>query len=251
MIFFDAHLHLYPAYDRDRFFDAFATHAARLAPGAATWAGALMLREGQGTLGRLLDATTRPGRHWQCVRAPAPGISVMSDGEREVVLFAARQVATRERIELLGLFSEADVPDGLSLAETGRRLRGAGALPVLAWGLGKWLFGRGLAVKALIDATENPDDLLIGDSALRPSFCGLPRLMRRAQNKGLRLIYGSDPLPRPDEESVAGQYASLIAGDLGCGDPAAALRRRLLDRSVTVQPVGQRHDLCDTLIRIR
>ena len=250
MIFLDAHLHLYPAYDRDRLFDAFAAQASRLAPAATAWAGFLLLREGQGTLGRLIAATTRPHQQWRRVREPAPGTCVMSNGTHEILLVAARQIAARERVELLGLFSEADVPDGLPLAETALRLRAAGALPVLAWGLGKWLFPRSRAVRALIDAAADPDSLLIGDSALRPAFWGEPHLMRHAREQGLRLLYGSDPLPRPGEESVAGQYASLVEADLGDGDPAAALRQRLLDRAVAITPAGRRHGLREILARL-
>ena len=249
MIFLDAHLHLYPAFDRDQLLDALAARAQHLAPRASATVSFLMLREGQGSLGRLIAATTRPRQQWRRVREPAPGACVMSDGAREILLVAARQVAARERVELLGLFTEAEIPDGLSLAETAQRLRGAGALPALAWGLGKWLFPRSRAVRAMIDAAE-PGSLLVCDSALRPAFWGQPRLMRRARKKGLRLLYGSDPLPRAGEETVAGRYASLIAADLGEGDPASSLRRLLLDRSVAITPVGRRHGLPGTLARI-
>ena len=249
MIFLDAHLHFYSAYDRDSFFDAFADQAARLAPVASTCAAFIMLREAQKTLGRMLAITTRLGQRWQRAPDPAPGTCLMYDGQREILLIAARQIAARERVELLGLFTEAEIPDGLSLAETNRRLREAGALPALAWGLGKWLFPRSRAVRAMIDAAE-PGSLLVCDSALRPAFWGQPRLMRRARKKGLRLLYGSDPLPRAGEEAVAGRYASLIEADLGEGDPATSLRQLLLDRSVAITPVGRRHGLPGTLARI-
>ncbi len=250
MIFLDAHLHLYPAYNRDQLLDALAARAQHLTPRASATVGFLMLREGQGSLGRLIAATTRPHQQWRRVREPAPGTCVMSDGAREILLVAARQVAARERVELLGLFSEADVPDGLPLAETALRLRAAGALPALAWGLGKWLLGRARTVRELIDAAADPGSLLIGDSALRPTFWGEPRLMRLARGKGLRVLHGSDPLPRPGEESGAGQYASLVETDLGGGDPAADLRQRLLDPAVAITPVGRRHNLRETLARL-
>ena len=251
MIFFDAHVHLYPDYDRDLLFDAFSAHARRFAPQANQLAMALMLREGQGNLTAAIEATHRPGQRWQTLRTLASGTCLMGDGSSEVFVFASRQIAARERLELLGLFSEAAIPDGLSLDETWRRLREAGALPVLAWGLGKWLFKRERIVRALIKAAPEPDALLIGDSALRPTCWGLPRPMALAQRKGLRIIYGSDPLPRSGEECVAGGYASLIDGTLSSETPADDLRRLLLDPAVTVQPVGRRYGIVATLRRLK
>jgi hypothetical protein len=251
MIFFDAHVHLYPEYDRDRLLDAFAANAGKLAPNAGQLALALMLREGQGPLAALLQATDRPGCRWRLVRQLGSGACLMGDGATEVFVFAARQVAARERVELLGLFSESNVPDGLPLRETYDRLRDAGALPVLAWGLGKWLFKRASVLRGLIEAADAPADLLIGDTAMRPTFWGLPRLMAVARSRGLRFVYGSDPLPRPGEENVAGGYASLIAGELPTSDPVPSLRRLLIDHAVTITPVGRRHGPWATLQRIR
>lgn len=251
MIFFDAHVHLYPAYDRDCLFDAFTAHARRFAPQAEHFAMALMLRAGQGSLAELLQATCRPGQRWRCLREIGPGAALMGDGAAEVLVFAARQIAARERIELLGLFSEAKIPDGLPLDETWHRLRDAGALPVLAWGLGKWLFGRAPLIRRLIEEAPRRDALMIGDSALRPTCWGLPRPMALARRKGLRIVHGSDPLPRPGEARVAGGYASLVDGVLGSDNPAADLRRLLLDPAVTVQPVGRRQGLVATLRRLR
>ncbi len=246
MIFFDAHVHLYPSHDRDLLLDTLAANAARLAPGA-TAALALMRRAGQPGLEETL---ARGGGRWRRVRAPDAHCAVASDGRSEVYLFAARQVAARERLEALGLFGEAEIPDGLTLEESLARLRAAGLLPVLAWGLGKWLGARGRLVRAVI-AANIPQELLLGDSALRPAFWGTPRPMAAARRRGLRVLYGSDPLPRSGEESVAGRYATLVEGDLDSAAPTASLRRLLLDGRVALRPAGKRHGLLATLSRLQ
>jgi hypothetical protein len=246
VVFFDAHVHLYPAYDRDALLDALAANAARLAPGAAV-ALALLRREGQGGLA---EALADGGGRWARVRTPDEHCAIVSDGRREIHVFAARQVAARERLEALGLFGDADIPDNLPLAESLARLRAAGLLPVLAWGLGKWLGARGRLVRATI-AAHAPGDLLLGDSALRPRCWGTPRPMAAARRRGLRVLYGSDPLPRPGEERVVGCYATIVAGDLDPAAPSASLRRLLLDESVALRPAGARHGLLATLRRMR
>ncbi len=250
MIFFDAHIHLYPDHNRDRLCDTFATHARRLAPEAGEWAMAVMLRQGQGRLAQLLAATDRPGQRWQLVDTPQDGVATLSDGNRAIKLFAARQIATAERIELLGLFCETELPDGLPTAGTLQQLQAAGALPLLAWGLGKWLLGRAAVVDALLTAAD-PTNFLIGDSALRPTFWGEPRPMRQARSRGIRIVCGSDPLPRRNDETVAGRYATLLDGSIDSATPAASLRRLLLDPAVTLAAAGRRQGIIGTLQRLR
>jgi len=251
MIFLDAHVHLYPRYDRDLLFDTLVARAGRLAPRAGQIALLMMLREGQRTLAEVLRAAERPRARWQVRDETAPGVCVATCGTASIHLFAARQVAVRERIELLGLFSEAVIPDGLAAAETLARLRGAGALPVLAWGLGKWLFQRARVVRRLIEAATPEQPLLIGDTALRPAFWGEPRLMALARRRGLRVIHGSDPLPRAGDERVAGSYASLVEGVCSAQQPAADLRRLLLDPAVPLRAAGRRAGCLATLARLR
>lgn len=251
MIFLDAHVHLYPAHDRDRLFNAFMANARRRAPQAQHLAMAIMLREGQGDLPDLLRTTGHPGQRWNPRGKTADGALLAGDGTNTILLIPARQIAVRERIELLGLFTAADIPDGRPAAETLQRLRDTEALPILAWGLGKWLFQRHAVVRALIDAAEPPAGLMIGDSAMRPSVWGMPRLMARARNRGLRIVYGSDPLPRPGDESLAGSYASLIEGSLSGDSPLADLRRLLTSPATPIRPTGRRHGVFAALQRLR
>ncbi len=249
MIFFDAHVHVYPAFDLDALLSAFAAHADRLAPDAGDLAMAVMLRDFQPTLASVLSfASERP--HWRLEPA-AEGAFAATDGARRVFLLSARQVAAKERVEALGLFGEARVPDGLPLAETIARLRAAGFLPVLAWGLGKWLFKRASVVDAVLaDAIRDQMPLLIGDSALRPTFWPTPRPCRTATAQGIRVVYGSDPLPRAGDECCAGRYATLLDAPFNPLAPATSLLDALAASSAAPVAVGHRHGLAGTIRRI-
>ena len=245
VIFLDAHAHLYPGYDRDRFFDALFANGGRLLPGA-TVAAAVMRRAGQPPLATLVEG----GRRWRPLGRPDDATILMGDGTKNLWLFAARQVVAAEGIEAVGLLGDADVPDGLPLAQGLEALAAAGLVPVLAWGLGKWLGRRGGVVRELL-AQRAPGTLLLGDCALRPTFWGRPRPMAAAQARGFRVVYGSDPLPRAADVAVAGCYATAVAGHLAPGSPAASLRRLLVDPAVGLTAVGRRQGLLGTLRRLR
>lgn len=213
MFFLDAHVHFYDEYDADLLFDFFAAHAKTIAPGCADLAMAVMLRDFQSSL--LAAVNPARLRKWRIEDGGEKGCAALAVcGDTRISLFPARQVAAKERIELLGFFGEAPVPDGLPLAETAARLRDAGFTPVIAWGKGKWLFGRGRLVRELMaaEAAKSPKPL-VGDSALRPFFWAEP-LYGVAKGLGLRLTYGSDPLPGAGNEKKAGGYATLVDAPL-------------------------------------
>ncbi len=248
MVFFDAHIHLYPYFDPDWLYDSLYGHAARLAPGA-TVAAALMLRANQPQWPDILKPGGNAAR-WRISQTYSPFCVRMSAGTRHILVVAARQVAACERLEALGLFGSEEIPDGLPLRESIARLRAAGMLPMLAWGLGKWLFKRRAIVWETLTKEEGKD-LFVCDSALRPGGWPLPPAMRWASERR-RLIYGSDPLPRrKGEEQVAGRYATILDGEIDPGCPADSLRTLLLDDRVARRPAGHRHGLADTLKRLR
>jgi hypothetical protein len=250
MVFFDAHVHFHPAHRADGQLDALAERAASLAPGA-TPALALLDREGQNHFsawrepGQPLD----PGGRWRLGRLADPSCAVLTDGSREVLAFAGRQVAASERIEAVGLFCRDLFADGLPLADTLSALRSSGALPMLAWGIGKWLFGRAAVVAAVLQDAA-PDSLLLVDSALRPTFWPEPRLMAAARRQGLRVLAGTDPLPRSCDAAAAGRYATLVDGDLDPSAPSASLRRLLLAPGSEPRMIGSRYTPGEWLRRL-
>lgn len=220
MIFLDAHIHVYPEYDMDVLFSSLFSRARRLAPHADAVVAAVMLREFQPGLGKALESARAP-RDWR-IAAPAregnPWRAIR--GGDEILLFPARQVATSERIELLGYFGEAPVPDGMPITETASLLQERGYSGALAWGRGKWLFGRARLVKDLLrDTSFRKAVPFVCDSALRPPFWPEP-LFRTARANGFAFLYGSDPLPGAGNERNAGRYSTLA--DASAAQPLAA-----------------------------
>ena len=207
-IFIDSHVHIYPHYDIALMRGAFA--ARTKAHGADL--GVMMVAQRSGAA------------------APHPP----GDG-----IVYGRQIACAERIEILALGTGAPFEDGIPARDAIRLAQDAGALPVLAWGVGKWMFAREKTVENLL-ASFKPAELLIGDSSLRPVFWPEPRLMKQARESGFRVIHGSDPLPPKSEQTRAGQYGDL-ADDSGF-DPSAPVVPQILRilRESPIRTVGRR-----------
>ena len=229
MIFFDAHLHVYPEYGLDAFLSSLSERARKAAPDAACVAGAVMLRQFQPDLGTALNAAGKP-REWRLIPPEEngrPWVASHGDGRR-ILLFPARQVAARERLELLGFFGESPVPDGLPLADAALALQSAGFTSALAWGRGKWLFGRAVLVRRfLLDPALRRAAPFVCDSALRPRLW-LEPLFRTARLNGFAMLSGSDPLPGAGNERNAGRRAMLL--DAPAPPQSAAALIALLSR---------------------
>ncbi len=225
----DTHVHLYPVHDVEQLM---ASARARLGRYAETPTPliALFLTEGEG-----FDA-------FDMLRG-SPG--TMCGDEREAIryrvgeemlwIIAGRQIVTRERVEILSLICAEKIPDGLPVSEVVRRVHQAGGVPVLAWAPGKWMFKRATVVRRLLD-DFGPEELLLGDSSLRPIGWLEPRAM-----KTRKTLAGSDPLPFPGEEDQAGRYGIRTPVDFDEKHPASSLRSALLNPDVPVERVGSRN----------
>lgn len=156
-----------------------------------------------------------------------------------VLLFSGRQIATRERLEVLALTVDEEFPDGRSLDETLERVRQCGAIPVVPWSPGKWLFSRRPLVERVLRAAE-PGNLAVGDTALRPLGWGTPVLLRLAVERGLPCLAGTDPLPLPGEERRTGTYGVLLTAGFDPASPTASVRSALLRPSPGLRVIGRR-----------
>ena len=172
-----------------------------------------------------------------------------ADGTR-IYVIAGRQIVTKERIEVLSLTFDVDIPDGQPLEEILDAVIKQGGIPVLSWAPGKWFSKRGKIIKQLIERSE-PGRFLIGDTSLRPTIWGEPILMRKARLKGFKILAGSDPLPIAGEESVAGTYGTVWEGALESDDPAASVRNFFREREQESRSVGKRGNLIQVLRRLK
>ena len=242
-IHLDAHAHVYPLHDVPRLLLAALDHMPRTAP---TDLRALLLAErADGSFFQALaqDEIRLPGDRWRIVAwDPAGGVRIRHlPDHRDLWICAGRQIVSAERIEVCALFGDEPIADGQPARDVIRAILANGALPALDWAPGKWLFGRGRLVRALVEEFP-PAELVLIDTSLRPLGWPAPRLYRAARRQGRAVLAGSDPLPVAGEEDVAGAYhASFVLP--GLADPTrivAPLKAALAASGLDVARGGRR-----------
>jgi hypothetical protein len=166
-------------------------------------------------------------------------------GKQELCLVAGRQIVTNERLEMIGIGMEEIVPDGLPAEEVIERITGAGGLPVLPFSPGKWFFKRGKIASAL--AERYRENIIIGDSSLRPRGWPEPEIMRRA---GGKILPGSDLLPLPGDDKYAGCYGFIYRGSFDPARPLTSMREIIAANPQAILPAGRRCPLINVAVRL-
>lgn len=246
----DTHVHLYSCYRLEDAFRSAWTNLNGLAAGGAADRTLLLFlaeRTDSHFFRDLADGKTRTCDGWH-VKPTSDGNAVRvehAESNARLLVLNGRQIVTGERLEVLALAGDPNVPDGRETRQIIEATLSAGAVPVLPWAPGKWLFQRGSIVEGLLRAFQ-PRQLLIGDTTLRAACVGEPRLMRQGREKGFKIIAGTDPLPFAGEERMIGQYGVVWDGELDEQAPVRDVRSMLFDPLCGMRISGRR----DGLLRV-
>jgi hypothetical protein len=236
----DMHTHIYSCHDTGRAFSALGQNLQRLMPDAAFRLAFLTERAECHVFDGLKSGRITPPLGYETGKTDDDAaLWILREGKRDLLLLAGRQVATRERLEVLCLAAACSIPDGLPIAEVIRQIHQAGGLPVLAWSPGKWLFRRGCIVKQMLDL-HHAGDLVLGDTTLRPSLWPTPGLMKYGRELGHRTIAGTDALPLAGEERLLGTYGTLLDMPFDPEHPARSFVKSFHDGDVNTRMVGHR-----------
>ena len=228
----DGHVHAHACFDPGELLDAAVRGLRAAAPGGE---GVLLLAGTAGARGVGPFLAAGGAGAWRTEpTAEAESLRAVHPSGASLLLVDGRQIATRERLEVLALAATPDVPEGLPFEETLARVLESGAVAVIPWGFGKWLGARGARVRAALERAE-PGRLFVGDNGGRLRGSPTPRLLREAGHRGIWTLPGSDPLPFPGEFRRAGRRGFLLPGPLDPHRPAESLRARLaaLERQPT------------------
>ncbi|NET64584.1 MAG: hypothetical protein F6K63_09370 [Moorea sp. SIO1G6] len=152
-------------------------------------------------------------------------------------LIAGRQIVTAENLEVLALITDQNLEDGLPLDVTIKAILAAGGIPILPWGVGKWLGNRGKLLNKLLEDNNFPK-LFLGDNGGRPVFWSRPVLFKQAEKKGWRILPGSDPLPLASESCRPGSFGFTIQGSLSNEEPGKDIKEMLLNPLTPIQGYG-------------
>ncbi len=175
-------------------------------------------------------------------------ILLKQNGNELFYIIRGRQIITEENIEILSVGDGPIIKDGLPAAEVLERIRENEQLAILAWGVGKWLFGRGKMVKNIINTLEYPL-LLIGDNSARPLLWIKPLIYRKGDKLGIPVVAGSDPLPLNGEDEKAGSYFFMIKSNFDPKRPLNSIKQILKSDIKDIKNLGKRDSVFTFLKR--
>lgn len=240
----DGHVHYYPNFDRDRFFDsalanfrsAGGTHASN-----TEYAGWLLLAESAGMhyFRRFRDTAGQTADGVWTIQATGEAESLVArrDTGAGLLLVAGRQVITAEGLEVLALCCDASPDDGRPLRAAVAAARSLDAIVVLPWAFGKWWLRRGDLIDEFVKSAE-PTRIFLGDNGGRTRLGRRPRPFRVAESRGIRILPGSDAFPLRFDAGRTGSYGFVINGTIERSRPAAGLKRLLRNGVDSPLPYG-------------
>ncbi len=244
----DSHVHLYPCFETRAFLDGAAEAFARAADtsGVVAWTGCLLLTETARDSAFKSLAQRVGGRiaqRWICrAGVEAECLHFQRDDGVELLVVSGWQVVTRENLEVLALGTATRIADGQPIEAVIRRCHELGAVAVVPWGFGKWWFGRGRILRRLI-CSGDVGRILLGDNGGRPALSPRPGAFRIAEQRGIRVIPGTDPLPFASETTRAGVYCFALPDWRDTERPVAALKARLLSMEISPRILGRGESL--------
>ncbi len=238
----DGHVHIYKEYD---WADALTSLLRNLSASPHDIPIGLLAEGKSSHFFKEVAESTRPlvKGNLQVEAGPdSDSLVIRENGIIKGYLIAGRQLVTLEKLEVLALGKDTSLSSGQSLEATLESISREGAIPVLSWSPGKWFFGRGKLVSALIDS-HPPGSFMIGDIGLRPTVWTTPCLMKKAEKRGFKIMAGSDSLPRTGESDWIGRIGFQVTGAFDPNRPAASLRAILFDPSLVFKPIGRHSSL--------
>jgi len=223
----DFHVHKYDCFIAERMLDAAVRNFVAIGRqnGCISPVGVLFLAESgmYDWFGQLGDG--KVPANWRVEGTGGNASCILRRDQDRIVVLAGRQIVTGEQVEILSLCSDVRVPDGLALMDTVERIREVGGLPVLPWGVGKWVGRRKHLLEEFLAHCADP--VLLGDNGGRPAGWGEPPFFVWARRVGRAILPGSDCLPLPGEEKRTGGYCGRIDRALPRHDIAAWFRTTL------------------------
>ncbi len=243
-ILFDAHVHIYPEYDIDGAINASLNHMNRII-------GKNKLASNTVKMWLLTEGTIYNGFNQLLALnseqyiAEKTGLASLVIRDRQsqnnlLYVLAGRQIVSSDKLEICALATNFNMADReLNTQDTINKVRENGAIAALNWAPGKWFTKRGKIVSNIIE-TNDPNNLLISETTMRPTIWPTPVLVKQAFRKNFRMIVGSDPLPFSGEESLVGSYISMVQGEFDPQNPEGSIKALLMDPSIKIKRLGKR-----------
>ena len=243
----DTHLHIYPFYSISSALDSLINNL-QTADSQSIKVGCLTERHDCDVFNQLAHAPPADVSDAFSITSAGNCLHITNkETGGNVYLLPGQQIITSENLEILSLNCPERIKEGDSASQTIKSVLALGGIPVIAFGFGKWLGKRGAIVENLIQEF-GPEQIAMGDTTMRPYGWPTPRAFRKAGEKGLKILCGSDPLPFKGEESRPGTYATLM--NLKETHPVEAISG-ILCTNTTQDSFGKRNNLIEVAVRMQ
>jgi hypothetical protein len=251
MILVDAHVHIYDCFDLEKFLDAaysnFQAEANRQCYGNKFTPILLLAETAENCwFDRLREYAD--GRNIHKYRTKQKwgfhptnenvSLTARSGNSKGLIIVAGRQVETAEGLEVLALSTIGSFESGIPIIDLIKEVKKKDAIPVIPWGFGKWIGGRGDLLKNLLASTEE-QAFLLGDNGGRPFLLPAPHIFRLAEKKGIKILPGSDPLPLASEQKRVGSFGLSFHGAISNKHPAQDLKQFLMNPMTEFETFGR------------
>ncbi len=245
LIIADAHVHIYDCFQLDKLLNSalnnFTNHAQKLTS-TDNFTSILFLSDihNQETFQQLkkYSQSNYHINNWTFHYTQEKlSLYARNQNNQIIVLIAGRQIITAEKLEVLALITEQTFEEGLSLEVTIKEIIAAGGIPVLPWGVGKWIGKRGKTLSNLLKNNIH-SILFLGDNSNRPGFWFRPFYLQLAKKQGIQILPGTDPLPLASECSRPGSFGFMVRGRLNYEEPGKHIKQILLYSKTNIQTYG-------------
>lgn len=255
MLFVDSHVHLYPCFDIEELLDSALENFQKAAEqyndkgDPAAYVLLLTERRNEEWFKQIALKLAMPeqksitiSENWQALQSEEQDSLLLRRNnlpETTLYLVAGRQIVTKEKIEVLALYTQQSINDGLLLTHTVDEIIQGNGIPVLPWGVGKWLGKRGKRIQECI--INNDDTLLyVGDNGGRPRCWSTPALFTMAAEHNIALLPGTDALPLNSETGRAGSFGFYLRDSMAdVTEPTVYLKNMLLSQKAEIIPFGR------------
>ena len=235
----DGHVHFHSQASVAPTLDAAAANFRAVGGSSEGWLGGILLTQASGerVFETLLTSPTTSG--WSFTPAQdEPETLIARQGMSMLAVVCGRQVRAEDGLEVLALGTREVFPDGLPFDEAVEAVRRSGALTVIPWGFGKWLGERGKRVKKTLDLLGT-QGLFVGDNGSRLGLFGQPALVRASEQRGFRVLPGTDPFPFAGGYRKVGSFGFIAELNPAESAPWHGLRAWLMEQTVSPKPYGR------------
>lgn len=239
----DSHIHVHDCFDKGLFFESCFKNMSLISQSEVK-NGILFFTEGRNedsynylrTIKDIKYSFSGESFHLSNVEG-TEAIEVFSNKwKMKLVIFPGFQIVTKENLEVLSLATYERIPDGLTIEETISKVKSLNGIPVLPWGFGKWFGNRGRKIEELIKSKFSK--FYFGDNGGRSNILPFPAQFRLAEELGIKILPGSDPLPFTDEAKRPLSYGFLINASDKANEILEDVKLNLADSRCNFQKFG-------------